>query len=69
MTNFDPQVLVEYIDSFGKGLSNWEKARIIRTLRWMIATFDWQNEQTGLHVEDSPELKEAKAMFEELKNN
>ncbi len=24
MTEFDPKVLVEHIDSFGKGLSNWE---------------------------------------------
>ena len=24
MTEFDPKVLVEHIDSFGKGLSKWE---------------------------------------------
>lgn len=24
MTEFDPQVLVEHIDSFGKNLSEWE---------------------------------------------
>lgn len=24
MTEFDPEVLVEHIDSFGKGLSEWE---------------------------------------------
>ena len=24
MSKFDPQVLVEHIDSFGKGLSKWE---------------------------------------------
>jgi len=32
MTDFDPQVLVEHIDAFGKNLSDWEKARIIE---WM----------------------------------
>jgi len=30
--DFDPQELVEHIDSFGHGLSDWEKARIIE---WM----------------------------------
>ena len=24
MTEFDPKVLVEHIDSFGKGLTDWE---------------------------------------------
>lgn len=24
MTDFEPQVLVKHIDSFGKGLSDWE---------------------------------------------
>jgi len=24
MTEFDPEVLVEHIDSFGKGLNEWE---------------------------------------------
>jgi len=42
------------------------KNRIIKTLKWMIASFDWQNEQTGLKIEDSPELTEAKAIFKEL---
>ena len=32
MSGFDPQVLVEHIDAFGKNLSDWEKARIIE---WM----------------------------------
>ena len=45
------------------------KQRAIKTLKWMIAHFDWANEQTELHAEDSPELKEAKAVLEELKND
>jgi len=28
MAKFEPQVLVEHIDRFGKGLSQWEKDRI-----------------------------------------
>ena len=28
MTEFDPQVLVEHIDSFGKKLTDWEKGFI-----------------------------------------
>jgi hypothetical protein len=43
------------------------KLSIIATLDWMIAHFDFMNEQTGLEAEDSPELKEAKDLLAELK--
>jgi len=43
------------------------KQRVIKTLTWVVAYLDWQNEQTGLEQGDSPELKEAKALLEELK--
>jgi len=43
------------------------KQRTITTLDWMIAHFDFMNEQTGLEAEDSPELKEAKDLLAELK--
>jgi hypothetical protein len=42
--------------------------RIIHHLNWMIETFDFQNEQTGIEQEDSPDLKDAKILLEELKN-
>jgi hypothetical protein len=34
----------------------------------MIEAFDFQNEQTGIEQEDSPDLKDAKILLEELKN-
>lgn len=36
-------------------------------LSWMIATLDFNNSQTGIDAEDSPELKDAKKLFEEIK--
>ncbi len=39
---------------------------IVTTLDWMIAHFDFTNSQTGLHTEDSPELKKAKELYAEL---
>ena len=32
MSEFDPKVLVEHIDSFGKHLSDWEKAFVINLM-------------------------------------
>jgi hypothetical protein len=43
--------------------------RIIYHLTWMIETFDFQNEQTGIEQDDSPDLKDAKILLEELKND
>jgi len=40
--------------------------KIVKTLDWMIKHFDFMNSQTGLHIEDSPELKEAKELLAEL---
>lgn len=40
---------------------------IAETLDWMIKHFDFMNQQTGLHTEDSQELKDAKELLEELK--
>jgi len=42
------------------------KQRIINTLTWMIAHFDFMKEQTGLNNEDSPKLKEVKELLREL---
>lgn len=43
------------------------RVRAAKSLDWMIRFFDWQNEQTGCHTDDSPELTEAKELLQELK--
>jgi len=43
--------------------------RIINTLEWMIKAIEFQNSQTGLEQEDSPELKEAKDLLAEMEAN
>jgi len=44
-----------------------QKQRIIKTLDWMITQMDYQNANLELYGGDSPELKEAKELLEELK--
>lgn len=47
-----------------------DKATLERTifhLDWMIQTMDHKNQDTGIHNEDSPELKDAKKLLEELR--
>lgn len=45
------------------------RQRTINALTWMIAHFDFMNQQTELGGGDSPELTEAKELLEELKND
>ena len=40
--------------------------RIAGHLRWMIATLDHLNEDTGMESPDSPELADARALLAEL---
>jgi hypothetical protein len=53
----------------GKTMENYaQKFRVIKTLKWMIAHFDFMKQQTGLNDVDSPELAEAKELLMELTN-
>jgi len=45
-----------------------DKQRTIAALEIMVKDFQWRKQQTGLDAEDSPELKEAKDLLAELKN-
>jgi len=40
---------------------------IYTTLVWMIIALEFTNENTGMHAEDSPEMKEAKLLRDKLK--
>jgi hypothetical protein len=43
-----------------------QRQRIIQHLTWMIEQLNWQNDQTGLEQQDSPELADAKELLAEL---
>ena len=38
------------------------------TLDWLVKTVDFQNQQSGCHIEDSDEMKKAKALVKDLIN-
>ncbi len=41
--------------------------RIWKSYEWMLKTIVWNHEQTGPGVEQSPELKEAVALGDDIK--
>ena len=43
------------------------QTEIYETLDWMITTLEFQNQNTGMDAEDSPEMKAAKILRAKLK--
>lgn len=45
-----------------------DSQQIIETMEWMVKTFIWQHQQSGLGGSYSPELQKAIALLDELKS-
>lgn len=41
---------------------------LIEAVTWMLVEIDWRNKQSGMNIEDSPEVAKVRALLEAVQN-